>query len=312
MFNLLRALTWLPEAYRQDSGELDVPQAFCTPGFWAVLACVARASNVGIGDLRFPNPGLSGYASAVGLPMALGGDDNYPHARLRDGLNYSSIEHLESENATEGATQRVIGCIRALFHDAGHHRFVGEMCGVVSELHSNVWDHGMSSGFSMAQRWPKRGQFEFAIADGGIGFLREIHRVGGAATNDAGAIDWCIQEGMSTKRAEVDAFAQRLPGDAIGNPMPGVSRTYGSGTHHAGLGLWKLQTLVQVFSGEAWIASGGACLHISPSGRRFWPVPSWQGVAIACRFSEQGIQAAPTAAAHPRVRAIMAMLRGIE
>lgn len=309
MLGLLRTLQWLPDAYERADDGLDVPDEFLAPGFWAVLACFARDKSISADYIRFANPKARGYSAAVGLSAALGGLDDYEFARVNDGRFYSSLEHLAQPESTDQATQRVTQCIRNFFQDAGHDRFVSEMCGVVSELHSNVWDHGRGSGFSMAQRWTKSGQFEFALADCGMGFLAEVRRVGKPFERDDEAIDWCMQEGASTKKPNPDEWAQRVPDDAIGAPFPPSQRVYASEPNHAGLGLWKLSVLTDIFGGNTWVASGRSCLHLSPRGTRFCDIPPWKGVAIACKFSEERIRQAPADVDDPRVEAVMRMLR---
>ena len=243
------------------------------------------------------------------LRRILGGGDDYEHVRLRDGQTYSSLEHLNCAEATDGATSRIKKCIRGLFADTSAEQFVDGVGNIVAELHDNVWSHGRASGISMAQRWEKTSEFEFALADHGLGFLRELRRVGqGAGFDDSAAIKWCIQQGHTTSPG-ANEWAQRLPGDAIGNSFQGIEDAGDSHVHHAGLGLWKFVELVRLFRGTAWIASGSACFLISPGREAILPIRPWGGVAMSCRFNEAGIKAAPTLAEDPAVLAILQILR---
>lgn len=290
---------------------MHVPSEFFAPGFWVVLAGFGLRHQLRYEFIDLPSSDHIGYASAMGLPVALGSPDDYGHSRLREGHYYSSLERLDNPEVTDIATGRVNSCIRKLLSDADAARFVAAVCNVVSELHSNVWDHGEASGFSVAQRW-QGGRFEFALADTGRGFLNEVRRAGLPIDTDAEAIDWCMREGTSSKRQKPDdGWAQRLPPDALRSPYPpSVSTTVTPGIHHAGLGLWKLRELVRVFSGTAWVATGSACTILNGDSADTVAIPEWRGVAIACRFTLEGIKSAPAEADNPRVAAIMKILGG--
>ena len=58
-----------------------------------------------------------------------------------------------NEESTDSATQTVNGCSREHFDGLGFDAFADKLCGVVGDLHDNVWSHGKSTGFSMAQKW---------------------------------------------------------------------------------------------------------------------------------------------------------------
>lgn len=152
----------------------------------------------------------------------------------------------------------------------------------------------MASGFSMAQKWkvPHCNDhfLEFAIADHGMGFLRELQRCQIQVPDDEAAIDWCVQEGNSTKKAAVNLdWAQAVPGDVAGNPLTGIESTRPAErlhNHHQGLGLYNLLKTVDLFGGDLWIASGQSCQAIvSGREKKGYSLPvGWQGVAISCRF----------------------------
>ena len=266
---------------------------FYSPGFWTAMVARARMEGLRSGDITFSAKRSRGYASAVGLDLALDGEDRYEFERRNLGKNYSPLVLLESAEATDQANADVNNCIRRLVPEEELEAFVGDLCEVVGELHDNVWSHGGSTGFSMAQRWKKpwaisRHYFEFALADCGIGFLRELQRVGLPITTHREAIDWCIVKGNSSKSLrEDDPWLQRLPLDVTGRPMGTVGRPMPEfSNHHLGLGLWKLCELVRTYSGDLWLASGNDLLHIKRGAQiehRETPV-QWSGVALACRF----------------------------
>lgn len=277
-------------------GFFDMYNSHASPGFWTAYVARARARNLCLQDLAISNKTLD-YAKAIAIERALGQPDTYSHERIRAGDNYSPLVLLESREQTDGATGEINQCIRGLFSEAQYAEFVSSICELVGDLLDNVWAHGKSTGFSMAQKWrdpPDGFLFEFAVADCGYGFLRELQRVGMPITDDRSAIEWCIKSGNSTKKRNADEWEQRLPVDMMGNPMGAIARVVESDSHHMGLGLAKLITAVEQFHGWCWLASGNAMLYISPDGQRTYtnlPIP-WQGVALACRFDSKRVAGA--------------------
>lgn len=290
----------------------DIDNSYLSPGFWTAYVARARARNLNLHDLAIPN-GTLGYAKAIAIEQALGQIDTYPHDRIRAGATYSPLVLLESREETDGATSEINQCIRELFGEAQYEEFVSSICELVGDLLDNVWAHGKSTGFSMAQKWrdlPDGFFFEFAVADCGYGFLRELQRVGMTITDDRAAIEWCIQSGNSTKKRSVDEWEQRLPADMMGNPMGSFGRVVESDNHHMGLGLAKLITDVEQFHGWCWLASGKAMLCISPDGQRTYtnlPIP-WQGVALACRFDPKRVAGMPLQHTEDEFEDILAQL----
>ncbi len=150
----------------------------------------------------------------------------------------------------------------------------------------------------MAQKWkvPDTDNdyyFEFALADHGMGLLNELKRVDEAADNDQEAIEWCIQEGHSTKIVPPeDDWAQTVPVDMIGNPFRGVEQVRHSDNHHMGLGLFKLIQVVTRFSGELSLATGNKIFLLAEDGQKSYKDSRypWQGVAISCRFNTRLIE----------------------
>ncbi|MBU1482039.1 MAG: hypothetical protein KKH12_10235 [Gammaproteobacteria bacterium] len=274
----------------------DIYNNHYSPGFWAGYVARARARNLSLQELDIHNVDILNYAKAIAIERALAQQDTYPYARKRAGEHYSPLVLLETREGTDAATGEINRCIRGLFGEAEYAEFVSTICELVGDLLDNVWAHGKATGFSMAQKWrdPTDGfLFEFAVADCGMGFLRELQRVGMPVTNDRAAIEWCIQPGNSTKKRDADEWEQRLPPDVMGNPMGLFGRVVESDNHHMGLGLAKLITAVEQFHGWCWLASGNTMLCISPNGQRTYenlPIP-WQGVALACRFDSKRIAA---------------------
>jgi hypothetical protein len=198
--------------------------------------------------IEFPSGNVRDYATAIGLNAALDGEDRYTFERKNEGTNYSGLVLLATPEETDRATSQINGCIRALFPEPENLHFVRTLCEVVGDLHDNVWSHGKATGFSMAQKWRNPHardayHLEFALADCGYGFRRELLRVGltAEAASDRSAIEWCLVKGHSSKNLKcVDEWAQTLPPDIMGNPIPGVGKARESDNHHQGLGLAKL------------------------------------------------------------------------
>jgi len=215
-----------------------------SPGCWVLLSAFACYHRIAEDKIIFHKDGKKGYASAIGFSRAIWGRDTFAYERKNEGRNYSPLVNLENQESTDAATEAINNCIRHYF-DGEHAGFVNDLCDLVGDLHDNVWSHGLASGFSMAQKTKVPNTendyyFEFALADHGMGLLKELKRVGETADNDQEAIEWCIQKGHSTKKARsADDWAQTMPTDMIGNPLRGVEQVRLSDNHHMGLGLFK-------------------------------------------------------------------------
>lgn len=293
IFGLHSYLTMSPLTLSNGSSRLlYVGDNYYTAGFWVALAAHARANNASINDLIFLNTEKYNYASAIRLPVALGDPDNYPYQRSNEGINYAGLVLLDSRDKTDNATAQINNCIRSQCNELNIDSFVKELCEVVGDLHDNVWSHGRETGFSMFQKLhsnnPNDVEFEFALADYGIGFLRELQRVGfSEVTNCEEAIKWCIQEGNSSKLLKKkDEWAQSLPPDMMGNPMPNIGAIKETENHHQGLGLAKLIKLVTKYRGYLCLATGDSIFMVDSDGNQKFATPTfaWTGVSISCRF----------------------------
>ncbi len=167
--------------YDLDSNSLILPKhhTHYSPGYFALLAAFAKEKVIPEGNIIFSSDSIQEYAEAIGFSKAVWGHDVYPRQRVNDGKNYSPLVHLNEEGATDRASETINNCIRHFFKQGVHDAFVNELCDVVGDLHSNVWAHGKKSGFSMAQKIRdiySKGEYclEFALADHGMGFLREL------------------------------------------------------------------------------------------------------------------------------------------
>ncbi|KJV08008.1 hypothetical protein [Methylocucumis oryzae] len=271
-----------------------ISDGFIVPGYWATLAAYAKHKNITFDKLIFENPSHCSYSQAICLEKVLSNCDNYPYPRINSGANYSQLVLLNSVDDTDKATNTINNCIRHIFTNCNLPEFMHDLCNVVGDLHDNVWSHGKSTGFSMAQKWQDKSScsyfFEFALADCGLGFLKELQSssIGKHINTDKEAIEWCIIEGNSTKKCTNDDWKQSLPPDTIGSPMPNkIGKPKVSENHHLGLGLAKLVKLVNNYNGFLWLASGNCTLHIRDGQHFYSDSPHWKGVALACRFNTQ-------------------------
>lgn len=212
--------------------------------------------------------------------------------RVNCGKTYSPLTPLKHPSQVDLANTTINNCLREL---VGHERSEGiaGLSRVVGELHDNVWSHGKSTGFSMAQRTKVPNTkgldhyIEFALADSGLGFLEELSRVKIQINNHKDAIDWCITEGNSSKlKKDEEGWTQRLREDHLGpDPMNGFGGEVPE-NNHQGLGLAHLIRLVRDYKGELQLCTGDILFKIDPNGERTYEKLKieWKGVGISCRF----------------------------
>ncbi len=294
---LAEAVIEIPGKYDDVYNSFYLDNGYYTPGYLSALAAYLNYKRTKEREFDC-HPKVHGYLDTIGLYQILW-DKDEPE-RVNEGKNYTPITQLCSAEATDDVTASINNCLRHFTGYASDNEPDGltQLTFVVGELHDNVWSHGNSTGFSMAQKSavPHTGRtdyyLEFAIVDKGIGFLEEIKRTGKADLNniksDSDAIQWCIQEGNSTKHADdKDEWAQQLPPEHVGDsPFGfGIGESY-EVNHHQGLGLSHLVKLIEKYQGELCIVSGNAVFHINHMGFRSIDTidTSWKGVAISCRF----------------------------
>lgn len=277
----------------------SLPAAYYRPGFLVALASYldSRSVNYQSFDCHSDN---AGYFDAIGLSLAIWDVDDYPYQRVGCGSNYSMMTRLNSADNTDRCTTDINNCLRNMTPNRSDG--FSNLTHVVGELHDNVWSHGMGTGFSLAQKYQvpfSNGQdyyLEFALADSGLGYLREMKRAGFDIESHQEAIDWCVREGNSTKHSDTqDEWAQTVPADlAGGSPMSYSVGTRVSANHHQGLGLDHLLRLVKGYSGELDLVSGNATLSIDSNGRESFSINenTWQGVVLSCRIKESCLNSA--------------------
>lgn len=278
----------------QNNGSLIINESdFLSPGYIVVIAALIKKYNLPKSNIQINNNNIFGYLNTMGFYKELWGDaSNY--CRINEGFNYSPLVLLENEDCSNIATSTISNCISNLT-DKAKTQGIDELVEVVGELHDNIWSHGRSTGFSMAQKFyykrNKSDSIEFAVCDCGGGFLEEVNRSGiMGITTHAEAIKWCIKKGNSSKKfiyQKANSWEQSLPQDIINNPMKGIAKFH-SENNHEGLGLYKLMNLSKKFHGELYIASGDAIL----SKKSYQDTIEFlnlncvfKGVAISCKFN---------------------------
>ncbi|WP_144425208.1 hypothetical protein [Pseudomonas fluorescens] len=326
MSSLINAMDWLPQNFGglQTHEKHELPNDYYTPGFIASMAAYLSYKGVGQDDFVVLSQGNQGYFSAMGLSKALWGNDDYQFSRKNVGLNYSLLTPLASQDAVDDATAQINGCLRRLGSEAAadysQSPAFKELLHVVGELHDNVWSHGLSTGFSMAQRRSCGANstdfyIEFALADCGLGFLEELRLAKTPGIqSDRDAIEWCVQKGNSSKlAAKADEWAQAVPDDFLGSTPFGAApiTVRSNGNHHQGLGLAKLVELAKTYDGDLYLASGNSVMHIHNGATRYRPLQvPWKGVAISLTIKESSFLAVKQPLEADDVDDIMRLLRG--
>ncbi|WP_050937911.1 hypothetical protein [Vibrio harveyi] len=320
---LSEALREIPDDYEHEYNAYYLAKDFYFPGFLSTLAAYLKDKKTP--ERNFDcDPEIAGYLRTLGLNHILW---NCPEpVRVKDGVTYTPITQLCSAEATDDVTASINGCLRHFTDNVEGQSPDGlvQLNHVVGELHDNVWSHGQSTGFSMAQKTAVPGTnrtdfyLEFAIADKGLGFLEEMRRSGKAQLNniecDKDALLWCLEEGNSTKHADdSDPWAQQLPPEHIGNSPygHGIGSDY-TVNHHQGLGLAHLVGLIEQFQGNLTIASGTCLLNINEDGERTQETlpTSWKGVAISCKFKLSLLCEEINDTVDEQLLALMEQLRG--
>jgi len=247
-----------------------------------VLSCICAALSQR-GDCKNPvrfHGDSQGYAQANGLASLLEGNYQPGDRSGQQGITYSRLNRLLENHEVE-AGNRVIADL--LYEQFGSTKFTSRLAGVVGELHDNVVSHAAGAGYSCAQTYKHGGQrrVEFAVADLGIGMLSNVKKIVPNMESDLEAIKWCLRKGNTTARG-IDEWAQRLPDDSMGSPIPGSVFRAGTENHHVGLGLYQLRQLVRLFQGKLWIWSGETQILIQGGERNVLinPAGNWEGVVV--------------------------------
>jgi len=267
--------------------KLVLANGFCTPGYWVIVATMARLRGYNASNISFQNRSQEDYAKALALHENLDSSNLYEYTRVNEGKNYSLLTQLAGPHDIDRATSSINSCIRTVCSQSNESKGLRDLYSVVGELHDNIWSHGMKLGFSMAQIY--NGWIEFSLADFGLGFRQEMTRVGLEVESHSDAISWCMQEGNSTKMttASESQWDQKVPDDMMGGSPYGSSvKTFDTENNHQGLGLFKLKELIKNYNGHLVVSSGDSLYTFNNTQQeKFTTLDNpWQGVAISCKF----------------------------
>lgn len=305
--------------YEKDYQSIYLDGDVFSPGYLCALAAFIKSND--IVDQNFDtSTQVMSYLKTLGFHKVLWNKQDTIN-RSNSGKNYSPLTPLVHPGEVDIANTSINSCIRHLVNNKKT-QGLSDLYKVVGELHDNVWSHGKSTGFSMAQRTkvPCTGgrdhYIEFALSDNGLGFLEELKRARIAIHSHEDAIKWCIQEGNSSKLNTHDSWSQRLPNDHLGyDPMMGCGAEIPE-NNHQGLGLAHLIRLIKTYKGELVLCTGDTVFSIDSQGNENYRKINneWKGVAISCRFKESELlsETNNTSLDDPQRQYIIEKLRGIK
>lgn len=272
-------------------------KAFYLPSFWVTSLAYLKKCNLDSQILDFEDADNQHYAKAIMFYDHLGDENAYSQARTNNGVVYSTIEHLHTREFANESHSRICNLIRTQVAKCKKadtdevNQGLNEFLDVIGELHDNVVSHSKGDGYSMAQAYRRNNVIDnivFSITDNGIGFFDELKGKKIQVQSHQESIEWCIQEGNSSKKPLEDEWAQRLPEDTLDNPYGPEVNAFedNNGNNHQGLGLARLMQLCLKFSGDLIIITGDSCLMMDNQGnKRYIELSSdWKGVAISVRI----------------------------
>lgn len=282
----------LKENYYHDTeyNSIYLDQDHYSPGYLCALAAYINLNNIKEKDFD-THPDNMGYLRTLGFHKVLWSINDSIN-RMNSGKNYSPLTPLIHPSEVDVANTTINSCIRNLVSNQ-RSEGISDLCKVVGELHDNVWSHGKSTGFSMAQRTKvpltngKDHFLEFALADCGLGFLEELKRAKINTNSHEEAIKWCMKEGNSSKLKDSDEWVQRLPEDHLGEDPMGCGE-YIPENNHQGLGLAHLIKLIKKYKGDLHLCTGDTVFVVNSEGleKTIKIKNEWKGVAISCKFKE--------------------------
>jgi len=138
---------------------------------------------------------------------------------------------------------------------------------IFSELMNNVSDHSKSlvGGYAMAQYYPTKKKVQFAIADKGCGFLKNIQTKFPEINNEYDAILKALERAVT----------------ASTNIVYGLTR-------NMGYGLYTLETILNETKGKMIIISNNTMLKLENCSKKYYKLDSdWGGTVVAVEFLEK-------------------------
>ncbi|WCL51483.1 hypothetical protein [Leptospira sp. GIMC2001] len=264
--NLFDSLSEINDIGNKHSDKIEVRPGRYSPAFWINLLCIKDKTNK---DIVLNSSALRTFANTIGFTDIADPSKSVKINRWNRNRTYTLIQKIEFKiDNVDEANTGIISCLKNSASNLD--RLINDMNDynikkTIGELHDNVKSHSQSFGYSMAQF--SENQFEFSIADTGIGFLNELKSRSIDVVSHNEAIEWCLQKNNSTKKVE-DDFSQSIPEDAIQNPFGKVPTHFRSnGNHHQGLGLHILKEFARINNGTLEISSGGGFYCLDSDGK---------------------------------------------
>lgn len=247
----------------------------------AVSVCLAAERARGT-PLSVSFVGEAGrYASHIGLADALSGTELIHTQGYLHGKTYSPLEWLRTHAEIHRCNTTIGTLLSHQVPDTALRRALNK---IVGELHDNVASHSRGKGFCAAQVYADR--IEYAIADSGCGFLRNVRSADSAVQADLAAIRWAFVRGNTS--APGPGPSPFGPQKGLGAPEVGLDAD--DDDAHAGWGLDELRQMIDHTNGRMWVASGAAgCTYSEGSWQAFdlSSVP-WPGVFIELQVPRGG------------------------
>ena len=189
------------------------------------------------------------------------------------GKTYTPIVNVSDRQDVERMRNSLINTISRQFshlsvpHLSDLKKYLNHM---FSELLNNVADHSQSAigGYAMAQYYPKKRKVQFAVADCGCGFLKNIAAKFTDIDNESDAVKKALERGITASSHL--AYGQE---------------------RNAGYGLYTLDTILKETNGKMTIISNEACLIMSGDIKDYFELETpWEGTVVAFEFLEENTE----------------------
>jgi hypothetical protein len=195
------------------------------------------------------------------------------NGRYSKSKSYTPIENIKSRNNIENLANKLTEIILKNFNYLSLNEqkdLKDYLRYLFTEMMNNVSDHSLSpvGGYAMAQYYPNKKMVQFAIADRGVGFLKNVNLKDNSIDNEADAIIKAIEKG----------FTATPP------------RVYGA-ERNAGFGLYALKEIIDSTQGKFVIISNDMLVRYKNSAFTKKKLSnSYKGSIVAFNFIESEIK----------------------